>query len=179
MGDQAKIHISLNVSLQNTMGSHAPFFYHAHFRSNEAGIGITRGTVSLSEFSAVIVWYHGTNLSGQHTMVLFQKTVENGQSLLLSLLLRIFQKTGFFRRPSVDLSFCADGTVQPDARPRPALCRWRRQRWTAAHRRRFVPSTFRRPFIVRSIQSTSPRAAADQTCALPSKRSTVMAPTTT
>ena len=87
MGDQAKIHISLNVSLQNTMGSHAPFFYHAHFRSNEAGIGITRGTVSLSEISAVIVWYHGTNLSGQHTMVSFQKTVENGQSLLLSLLL--------------------------------------------------------------------------------------------
>ena len=79
MGDQAKIHISLNVSLQNTMGSHAPFFYHAHFRSNEAGIGITRGTVSLSEISAVIVWYHGTNLSGQHTMVSFQKQWKMGK----------------------------------------------------------------------------------------------------
>ena len=68
MGDQAKIYDILNVSLQNTMGSHAPFFYHAHFRSNEAGMVIIRGTVSLSEISALIVWYHGTNLSGQHAM---------------------------------------------------------------------------------------------------------------
>ena len=68
MGDQAKIYHILNVSLQNTMGSHAPFFYHAHFRSNEAEMVIIRSTVSLSEISAVIVRYHGTNLSGQHAM---------------------------------------------------------------------------------------------------------------
>ena len=77
-GPSKNSHI-LNVSLQNTMGSHAPFFYHAHFRSNEAGIGITRGTVSLSEISALIVWYHGTNLSGQHTMVSFQKQWKMGK----------------------------------------------------------------------------------------------------
>ena len=104
MGDQAKIHISLNVSLQNTMGSHAPFFYHAHFRSNEAGIGITRGTVSLSEFSAVIVRYHGTNLSGQHTMVWYQNS-GNWEKFAPEFAPVNFPKNGFlpstFRRPFI------------------------------------------------------------------------------
>jgi hypothetical protein len=102
MGDQAKIYYILNVSPKNFNNA---TFQDVFCGSNEAEAVIIRSTVSLSEFSAVIFRYHGTNLSGQHTMVSFQKTVENGQSLLLSFAPVNFPKNGFlpstFRRPFI------------------------------------------------------------------------------